>query len=336
MKLYETTPRYDEKYTHQTKFSSVSDEEFEENTIPWKATIKDRLIQFVFFIIFFGWLRFICLLLVTLIYVIIMSPVLVFYNHPDIIKLMKTPGIFATRVYFRFLFFFLGVFYIKKTGSVDPRTRCIIFNHHTLIDGLLIYMYQPFLVIGIEKLGRDPIVGRILKAAGSIFIDRSKHEGISHVITEYLSKKREMPLAIAPEGRTEKGLFMLQFRTGAFIADAPIQPVTLQFKNFLPYGRTGIIWTYAQPFEWLIRLLSMPGCMVQVDFLPVIEGEEFYAKSPMEKALYCNLVMANHLGNKASDRSTRYYYKNNDKKKEQLKDQKKEEIPHENKKELSP
>lgn len=309
MKFWETTPRYDEKYTHQTKFSSVTDEEFEENTMPWVATWKDRLIQLFFFIIFLGWLRFICLLIVTFIYVIIMSPVLLFYNHPKIIKLLTVPGIFATRVYFRFLFFFLGVFYIKKTGSIDPRTRCIIFNHHTLIDGLLIYMYQPFKVIGIEKLGRDPIVGQILKAAGSIFIDRSKHGGVSHVITEYLSKKRDMPLAIAPEGRTEKGLFMLQFRTGAFIADAPIQPVTLQFKNFLPYGRTGIIWTYAQPFEWLIRLLSMPGCTVQVDFLPVIDNEEFYSKQPMEKALYCNLLMANHLGVKASDRSTRYYYK---------------------------
>lgn len=239
-----------------------------------------------------------------------MSPVLVFYKRPAIIKKLTVPGIFVTRVYFRFLFFFLGVYRIKKTGSLDPKTRCIIFNHHTLIDGLLIYMYHPFKVIGIEKLGRDPIVGEILTAAGSIFIDRSKHGGVSHVITEYLSKKRDQPLAIAPEGRTEKGLFMLQFRTGAFIADAPIQPVTLSFKNFLPYGRTGIIWTYAQPFEWIFRVLSMPGCSVQIDFLPVIDNAEFYAKQPMEKALYCNLLMANHLGVKASDRSTRYYYQN--------------------------
>ena len=51
----------------------------------------------------------------------------------------------------------------------------------------------------------------------------------------------------------------------------------------------------------------MPGCSVQIEFLPVIDNAEFYAKQPIEKALYCNLLMANHLGVKASDRSTRYY-----------------------------
>lgn len=306
--LWESTPRYSEKYTHQTKLSSVTDEEFKENTIPWVATWKDRIIQLTFFIVFLGWLRLILLLAVTLIYVTIMSPVLIFYKRPSIIKRLYKPGVFVTRIYFRFLFFFLGCFVIKKKGKLDPNARCIIFNHHTLIDGLLIYMFQPFQVIGIEKLGRDPIIGQILTASGSIFVDRSKHEGLSKVITNYLSEKRDKPLAIASEGRTEKGLFMLAFRTGAFIADAPIQPVTLRFKNFLPYGRTGIIWTYAQPYEWLIRVLSMPACIVEIDFLPVLQGPEFYSKSPAEKANYTNLVMANHLGTLASDRSTRFYY----------------------------
>lgn len=47
--LWDSTPHYDEKYTHQTKLSSVTEEEFKENTVPWVATWKDRLIQLFFF-----------------------------------------------------------------------------------------------------------------------------------------------------------------------------------------------------------------------------------------------------------------------------------------------
>lgn len=306
--LWDSTPHQDEKYTHQTKLSSVTEEEFKENTVPWVATWKDRAIQLFFFIVFFGWLRFLLLLMITILYVIIMLPVILFCNSPKICKYTVGPGIVITRIYFRFLFFFLGCFIIKKKGKLDPNARCIIYNHNTLIDGLLIYMYQPFKVIVLDKEKHVPIIGQILTSCGSVFVDRSKHGGLSKVITEYLSEKRDMPLSIAPEGRTNKGFFMLSFRTGAFIADAPIQPVTLRYRNFLPFGRTGIIWTYAQPLEWLIRVFSMPFCIVEMDFLPVVQGPEFYEKSPADKALYCNLLMANNLGVKASDRSTRYYY----------------------------
>lgn len=312
--LYDLTPHKDEKYSHQTKLSSVTDEEYAENTVPWVATWKDRLIQLFFFIVFFGWLRFLLLLMITIVYVIIMLPVILFCNNPKICKYTVGPGIVVTRIYFRFLFFFLGCFVIKRKGKLDPNARCIIYNHNTLIDGLLIYMLQPFRVIVLDQEKSTPIIGQILTACGSIFVGRSKHEGFSKVITNYLSEKRDMPLAIAPEGRTNKGFFMLSFRTGAFIADAPIQPVTLRYKNLLPFGRTGIIWTYAQPLEWLIRVFCMPACIVEMDFLPVVQGAEFYSKTPAEKALYCNLLMANHLQTKASDRSTRVYLRDNSKK----------------------
>lgn len=307
--LWGLTPIKDEKYTHQTKQSSITDDEFKENTVPWVATRKDRLIQLFFFIFFFGWLRFLILLAITFIYVIIMLPVIIFCKTEFIRKRIVGPGIFITRIYFRFLFFLLGCFIIKKKGKLDPNARCIIYNHHSLIDGLMIYMLQPFKIIVLGSEAQTPIIGQILTCANAIFVNRNKHEGLSKVITEYLSEKRDMPLAIAPEGRTEKGLAMLSFRTGAFIADAPIQPVTIRYKNLLPYGRTGITWTFAQPLEWLIRVFSMPACIVEMDFLPVVEGPEFYSKAPAEKALHCQLLMANHLGYLASDRSTRIYYK---------------------------
>ncbi|OHS96598.1 Acyltransferase family protein [Tritrichomonas foetus] len=316
--LVQLVPTYDEKYTHQTELSSVTEEEFNANIKPSKATVVDRLIQLVFFFVFFGWLRLLLIIFFSLVYVILMSPVLITPN-PTVIKIMTAPGIALTRLYFRVVYFLLGIYYIKREGEIDPKARCFLFNHQTVLDGPMIYIYKPFIVIGMAELKRTPVAGPILTAAKSLFVDRSKNEGIAKVITDYLNEPQEVPMALSPEGRTTKGKFLLQFRTGSFIAKAPIQPVTIRYKVFLPFGKTGVVWLVGGMKEWLIRMLCMPGAMVEMHFLPLLDNDEFYNKSPAEKALYCNLLMANDLGVKASDRSTRDMFKKGDKKKDEKK-----------------
>ncbi|KAK8882738.1 Lysophosphatidylcholine acyltransferase 2 [Tritrichomonas musculus] len=298
-------PRRDERYKDQKELSKVTDEEFNENIIPTKATTKDRLIQLAFFIIFFGWLRLILILIISVIYVILMLPIILLCDKKSIVCHITPAGIVLTQFYLRVVYFLLGIYYVKTNGKYDPKARGLMFNHQTVLDGPLVYIYKPFRVIGMAELKKTPIFGPILESVDTIFVDRSKHEGTSKAITDYLNEPREVPLALAPEGRTTKGHFMLQFRTGSFIAKAPLQPVVIRYKQFLPYGQTGVVWLVGGMKEWLIRMLCMPGCFAEVSFLPVVDDEEFYSKTPAEKALVCNLIMANALCEKASDRSSR-------------------------------
>ena len=279
-------PRRDEKYKDQKELSKVTDEEFNDNIVPTKATTKDRIIQLIFFIIFLGWLRLIFILVISVIYVIVMLPIILLCEKKSIVRHITPAGIAFTRIYLRIVYFFLGIYYI----------------------------FKPFRVIGMAELKKTPIFGPILESVDTVFVDRSKHQGTAHVITEYLDSPQEVPMALAPEGKTTKGHFMLQFRTGSFIAKAPLQPVTIRYKQFLPYGQTGVIWLVGGLKEWLIRILSMPGCFAEVNFLPVVDGDEFYSKEPAEKALYCNLLIANSLGEKASDRSSRNMFNEKQKK----------------------
>lgn len=308
-------PRRDEKFKDQKELSKVTDEEFDANIVPTKATTKDRIIQLIFFIIFLGWLRLILILLVSVVYIIIMLPIIILCEKKSIVRHITPAGIVFTRIYFRIVYFLLGIYYIKKDGNYDPKARCLLFNHQSVLDGPMIYMFQPFRVIGMAELKKTPIFGPILESVDTVFVDRSKHEGTAHAITDYLNSPQEVPMALAPEGKTTKGHFMLQFRTGSFIAKAPLQPVTVRYKQFLPYGQTGVIWLVGGMKEWLIRILSMPGCFAEVNFLPVVDGDEFFSKTPAEKALYCNLLMANSLCEKASDRSSRNMF--NQKQKEE-------------------
>ena len=315
MPLYTLVPTYDEKYTHQTELSPVTNEELRDNIVPTKSTTVDRIIQLIFFFLFFGWLRLILIVIVFASYVILMTPVFFLYENEAAVRIMKPPGIFLTRVFFRVVYFLLGIYHITKVGEYDPKAKCLLFNHQTVLDGPLMYIYKPFTVIGMAELKKTPVAGPILSAVHTLFIDRSKHEGTSQVITKHLNEVHEDPLGLAPEGKTTKGKFMLEFRTGSFIAKAPVQPVTIRYKQFLPFGKTGVIWLVGGMKEWLIRILCMPGAFAEINFMPLVDGEEYQSKTPKEKALYCNLLMANQLGVKASNVSTREMFNKDGKEK---------------------
>lgn len=311
MKFTNQVPLYNKEYSHQTKLTSVTDDEFEDNDAPYKSTFKDRLIQLAFFIIFFGWLRLILIGVITAIYLVLMAPVLLFASQQAIVKHITPYGIFVTQMYFRLVFFLCGLYRIRIKGNVDKRAKLILFNHSSNFEGPIIYLFRPFIVIGMAELKKAPVIGPILTAVNTVFVDRSIHGGTSKIITDYLNSKNEEPMALAPEGRCTKGHFLMEFRTGAFIANVPIQPVTVRYTHFLPYGKTGVVWTHGHLLEWIIRLICMPGCIVDVHFMPVVEGKEFYSKTSAEKALYCNLLMANDLCTMASDRSNRTMFLKN-------------------------
>ena len=303
--MIKLVPTFDPNLQNQTKLSSISDEEFKKGVVPTKATLKDRVIQVILFILGFGWLRLLLLIGVTIIYaILIMLPVL-FPKVPLVVKF----GINLSRVYFRVAFFLLGLVWINVKGRIDDKARCILFNHQTVLDGPLIYIFKPFTVLGMAELKRAFLVGPILEVVDTVFVDRSKHEGTSQKITGYLESGGARPMALSPEGKTTKGRFLLQFRTGSFIARVPVQCAAIRYRQFFAYGEAGVVWAVGGFVEWLKRILCLPFFTVDIEFLPVMDSDEFLSKTPQEKALECNLLMANKLGVLASDRSSRDMFK---------------------------
>lgn len=303
--MIKLTPVFDPKYSNQTELSDVTEEEFSANLNPTKCSTRDRVIQVLLFIFGLGWLRLLLLIPVTLIYAVVISILLALQSNPFFLSL----GIKITQIYFRVAFFCLGLFWITKKGHIDDRTRCFLFNHQTVIDGPLIYIFKQFTVIGMAELKNKPLVGRILTANGTVFVDRSKSEGTAKVLTDYLESDRPSPMALSPEGKTTKGDFLLQFRTGSFIAKVPLQIVTIRYRQYFAFGQTGVAWLVGGMKEWLIRMLCMPFFTCELEFHDVMDSEEFMNSDPKTKAHQCNLIMANKLCVKASNRSTRDFMK---------------------------
>jgi 1-acyl-sn-glycerol-3-phosphate acyltransferase len=314
-------PSFDPSLQSQTAQSSVTEEEFQAGITPEKCTITDRIIQILLFVFCLGWVRLILLIVVNLTYFALMIPVLIWADYEPICQYLRTPGITLTRVYIRCLYFCFGIFWIKREGEIDESARASFFNHQSIIDGPLLYMYRPFIVIGMAKLKRVPVFGKILIGSQAVFVDRAKSEGQSTIMMKIMEDDRRMSLAMAPEGKTTLGRYLLQFRTGGFLAAKPVQPVTIRYYMYGAFAKTTLSWVVGGIREWLWRVLCTPCVVAHIRYLPVLKGDEYFPMTPKDRALKCQLVMANSLGVRAIDRDSKSIFTAADQKGEKQKNE---------------
>lgn len=296
-------PDYDPSLKNQVKQTHVSDEDLKNAITPVKSTLKERIIQVLLFIVFGGWIRLLTLIVATLAFFLLMFPIVLMKHH--IIPPVRVYGFMVARIYIRIVAWCLGISWVKRKGKRDPKARVYFFNHQSLLDGPLIWVYKPFRVVSTSGVKKVPFFGSILEAADTFFVDRSQSEGQSKIMSSLIEDKGSLALAMAPEGKTTKGHFMLDFRTGGFLTKQPFQPVTLRYHEFLAFAGVGHSWAVGGMLEFVWRTLCTPFTLVELHYLPLVEDEETLNLPPKEKALKCQLMMANDLGLLASDRSSR-------------------------------
>ena len=97
----------------------------------------------------------------------------------------------------------------------------------------------------------------------------------------------DQPMLLFPEGTTTNGRFLLPFRTGAFLAGVPVQPVVLKFRT----ARRGLnpSWETIPIARHLFYLMAQPLHAVTVLELPVYVPNEAEKADP---ALYGRGVRA--------------------------------------------
>ncbi|CAK7347687.1 unnamed protein product [Dovyalis caffra] len=135
----------------------------------------------------------------------------------------------------------------RKDQSKDPeRTGAIISNHVSYLD-ILYHMSASFpSFVAKRSVAKLPLVGLISKCLGCVYVQResksSDFKGVSGVVTERVKEAHENSSAprmmLFPEGTTTNGDFLLPFKTGAFLATAPVRPVILRY----PYQRFSLAW----------------------------------------------------------------------------------------------
>ncbi|XP_052188553.1 lysophospholipid acyltransferase LPEAT1-like isoform X2 [Diospyros lotus] len=201
----------------------------------------------------------------------------------------------------RAMLFVLGFYWIKETKhSPDPgrqlnsecndlseesgRPGAIISNHISYLD-ILYHMSSSFpSFVAKRSVGKLPLVGLISKCLGCVYVQRESKSpdfrGVSGVVNERVREAHRNKLApmmmLFPEGTTTNGDFLLPFKTGAFLATAPVLPLILRY----PYRRFSPAWDSISGVRHVIFLLCQFVNYLEVRQLPVYHPSQQEKDNP--------------------------------------------------------
>lgn len=190
------------------------------------------------------------------------------------------------RVLSRVMLFAFGFYWIPEIDasrnneadcnnqSEEPERPGVIVSNHVSHMDILYHMSSSFpSFVAKRSVGKLPLVGLISKCLGCVYVQResksSDTKGVSAVVNERIQEahrdKSAPMMMLFPEGTTTNGDYLLPFKTGAFLAKAPVLPVILKY----PYERFSPAWDSISGVRHVILLLCQFVNYMTVTRLPV-------------------------------------------------------------------
>ncbi len=186
------------------------------------------------------------------------------------------PLVFSVGLVSRIICFCSGI-RIREKGvrASTSQAPCIVANHNSAFD-IIILLTKHYCFVSMDGVRNIPVVGTVAKALGCIFVARESKESrteakaaIKERLQSQVSKtsKHKTPLVVFPEGSTNNGNYLLQFRRGAFEANVPIQPLRIEFQDY------SINFTVIRLSELTSLACTLPGREVTLHWLPIIQPD---------------------------------------------------------------
>ena len=154
-----------------------------------------------------------------------------------------------------------------------------IANHVSWVDIFLLNSVQATSFIAKQEIRNWPVLGWLVAAVGTLFIERGNRRAVPHV-SAMMRKRldRGQRIGLFPEGTTSDGLDVLHFHGGLFEAamrsGAAIQPVALCYRH---HGRRSAFAAYVGDqtlVQNVWKVWGHGGVSVDVVFLPELAGTD--------------------------------------------------------------
>jgi 1-acyl-sn-glycerol-3-phosphate acyltransferase len=146
---------------------------------------------------------------------------------------MLVAPMLLTRFFARTLLAALGVRHALH-GRIPRRGALIVANHVSWLDVVVLFANTPAILLAKHEVGEWPVIGWLARAAGTIFVDRSRPRALPATVATVAGTLRGgRSVAVFPEGTTWCGRTGGPFRPAVFQAaidaGAPVAPITLRF-----------------------------------------------------------------------------------------------------------
>ena len=189
----------------------------------------------------------------------------------------------------------LGLRHLQVDGKRDLRAQIIVANHTSWIEPLL-FCYLGYGQLAATERLPWPMNRWLLLWFDNVNVDRSTGAArldAAKTIMRRATDCSKQPLVIYPEGTVSNGRSLLRFKSGAFAAGAPVQPVVLSCQS----PACDLSWTFGCD-GYLWRILAQPYFNLTVRFMTI------HMTDRTNPAVYAEAVrarMASELGVPLSD-----------------------------------
>lgn len=125
---------------------------------------------------------------------------------------------------------------VHQHGEVLDKGAMVVSNHVSWLDIYVIDAWRPTPFVAKSEIAGWPVVGRLAKAIGTVFIRRERR-GDAKRIVESLSGvlQNDGLICLFPEGTTTDGRAVLPFHANilqaAVSANAPVQPICMLYQE---------------------------------------------------------------------------------------------------------
>ena len=126
---------------------------------------------------------------------------------------------------------------LRRTGMQPPSTRALLVaNHVSWLDILVVIAATNARLVAKTEVGSWPIIGRLARLCGTIFIDRESFRSLPDTVAEVRDALAGGDVVVAfPEGTTTCGAHPMAYRPAVFQAaidaKARVVPMTLNFRR---------------------------------------------------------------------------------------------------------
>jgi 1-acyl-sn-glycerol-3-phosphate acyltransferase len=165
---------------------------------------------------------------------------------------------------------------ITVEGSPPPRGALLVANHMSYVDILLLAARLPCAFVARADVEGWPVIGLLCKAAGVIFVDRSRRSDAKRAGDALLAAlERGRTVVLFPEGTSSDGTAVLPFRSslldGAARTGRPVWAAAVGYRTAAgsPPAETAIAWWGDDEFlPHLSTLLTVPSVEGRIRFAP--------------------------------------------------------------------
>ena len=167
----------------------------------------------------------------------------------------------------------LAISLVVKGQHVTSGPMLLMANHISWLDITALHAAQFCRFVSKADIKQWPVIGTLATGVGTLFIERESRRDAMRVVHHMTERLRAGDvIGVFPEGTTSDGQSLLPFHANLFqaaiAADAPVQPVALQFIDQAS-GQISLAPCYVgDDTLWgsLWRTLCTPGIAVVITF----------------------------------------------------------------------